>query len=276
MEENKIEDNNIINPEKKCQKKSIKKYKNSDEIPKEVDFQNPINKNLESNEMTKLKSNKGESIININSNEEMIEKQKMTVASIEDEIDNDNDDIESNNSSNNNYHGGKYFYRKLGNCYSFFANNNGDPTIIIGPQWPMYFILTFIINGIVWSFIIYFRKTYSLLYKFIGILLVVFFQLTFTYTFVINPGFPINDIGRQTGIPKDQFRYCSECKFFYDINKNVNHCYDCGICIEGYDHHCPWTSKCIGKNNLYTFYCFMTGILLNFGYAVICFTTMGR
>ena len=62
--------------------------------------------------------------------------------------------------------------------------------------------------------------------------------------------------------------------FLYNLSKNVNHCFDCGICIEGYDHHCPWVSKCIGKNNLYSFYCFMTGILLNFAFAIICITTI--
>ena len=32
----------------------------------------------------------------------------------------------------------------------------------------------------------------------------------------------------------------------------------CDVCIEGYDHHCPWTGKCIGKgnyNNFVTFIC---------------------
>jgi hypothetical protein len=39
---------------------------------------------------------------------------------------------------------------------------------------------------------------------------------------------------------------------------DVEHCWDCDVCIEGLDHHCPWTSKCIGKGNLVTFYVFVT------------------
>ena len=31
-----------------------------------------------------------------------------------------------------------YYYKKLGNTFSFFGNKNGDPIIIIGPHWPMY------------------------------------------------------------------------------------------------------------------------------------------
>ena len=60
---------------------------------------------------------------------------------------------------------------------------------------------------------------------------------------------------------------------FVQVHKKVNHCYDCGICIEGYDHHCPWTSKCIGKRNKYSFYMFMGSIMLIFGYFIWSLTT---
>lgn len=36
----------------------------------------------------------------------------------------------------------------------------------------------------------------------------------------------------------------------------------------GYDHHCPWTSKCIGKGNLKGFYAFVTSTMFLFGYYV--------
>ena len=202
----------------------------------------------------------------ISQNEEMIKKRRQIT----------NFDINSiEQTKTNNNITKSYFYHKLGNCHAFFGNNNGDPKIVIGPQWPMFIALTLLVNVIIWFFIIRFWSSYSILFKSIGIFCDLFFQITFTYCFVIDPGFPKNDIGRQTGIPKEQYKFCPECKFYYDINKKVNHCFDCGICIEGYDHHCPWTSKCIGKNNLYSFYSFMTGILLNFGYAIICVTTMG-
>ncbi len=35
------------------------------------------------------------------------------------------------------------------------------------------------------------------------------------------------------------------------------HCSYCDVCVIGYDHHCPWTSKCIGKKNLVQFYIFL-------------------
>ena len=202
----------------------------------------------------------------ISQSEEMIKKQRQII----------NFDVNNvEQAKTNNILNKSYFYHKLGNCHAFFGNKFGDPLIIIGPQWPMFIALTLIVNVIVWFFIIKFWKIYSKFFKGVGIFCDLFFQITFTYCFFVNPGFPKNDIGRQTGIPKEQYKFCPECKFYYDLTKKVNHCFDCGICIEGYDHHCPWTSKCIGKNNLFSFYFFMTGILLNFGFSIICITSLG-
>jgi hypothetical protein len=32
---------------------------------------------------------------------------------------------------------------------------------------------------------------------------------------------------------------CSQCQI--DRPKTANHCYQCGLCIDEIDHHCPWT-----------------------------------
>jgi palmitoyltransferase ZDHHC9/14/18 len=50
---------------------------------------------------------------------------------------------------------------------------------------------------------------------------------------------------------------------------NANHCYDCGVCVEDLDHHCPWTGKCIGKNNIRYFYIFLLSLSVH-----IIFVTM--
>lgn len=48
---------------------------------------------------------------------------------------------------------------------------------------------------------------------------------------------------------------------------------DCHVCVEGYDHHCPWTGKCIGKRNVRYFYAWLFFLVLAFVYEVIEFTT---
>ena len=50
---------------------------------------------------------------------------------------------------------------------------------------------------------------------------------------------------------------CKKCKLIMDLDKGTEHCVDCDICVMGNDHHCQWTSKCIGKNNLIIFKIFV-------------------
>lgn len=56
--------------------------------------------------------------------------------------------------------------------------------------------------------------------------------------------------------------YCEICRVKF--RKNVSHCGDCGVCIEEIDHHCPWTGKCVAKNNLCTFYIFLLMTIIYF------------
>lgn len=49
--------------------------------------------------------------------------------------------------------------------------------------------------------------------------------------------------------------FCRKCQFH--VPTKTVHCAYCDVCIEGFDHHCPWTSKCIGRNNLVRFYVFL-------------------
>jgi hypothetical protein len=76
-------------------------------------------------------------------------------------------------------------------------------------------------------------------------------------------------------------KICTKCQIVLIPEHNVEHCIDCGVCIEGkkgfnleHDHHCPWTSKCIGRNNLKSFYCFVFSTFLLFGYLVFSASTI--
>ncbi|KAI3521492.1 hypothetical protein L1887_10962 [Cichorium endivia] len=34
------------------------------------------------------------------------------------------------------------------------------------------------------------------------------------------------------------------------------HCPTCKRCVEQFDHHCPWISNCVGKENKWDFLCY--------------------
>ena len=133
----------------------------------------------------------------------------------------------------------------------------------------MFILLTLLVNTLIIIFLLLNWTNFSLFINILCIINLIIFQLSYTYTFIINPGYPKNDIGRKNGEPKDLFNFCRECKFYVYKNRNVNHCFDCGICIEGYDHHCPWTSKCIGSYNLFSSYVFLVSLIINFIFFIL-------
>lgn len=97
------------------------------------------------------------------------------------------------------------------------------------------------------------------------------YMITHSLTMLINQGVPsqkyldmVNALvenDKLNGI-KDNSHYkkCNLCNIFVLVKDNVGHCDDCGLCIIGYDHHCPWTGGCVGKYNLYVFYTFCISI----------------
>ena len=65
--------------------------------------------------------------------------------------------------------------------------------------------------------------------------------------------------------------YCRECNL-HKKDRSTYHCSDCNVCIEGYDHHCVFFSKCIGKGNLLPFWgtiVMVFGLFISFGVIVV-------
>lgn len=61
--------------------------------------------------------------------------------------------------------------------------------------------------------------------------------------------------------------WCRHCELM--VPKKTQHCTDCKVCIRGYDHHCPWTSKCIGVGNIHYFYGWIGLVLLSLVYFAV-------
>lgn len=64
-----------------------------------------------------------------------------------------------------------------------------------------------------------------------------------------------------------KIKFCRTCMIIRPIG--TSHCKQCNICIERYDHHCPWVGNCIGKNNYRFFYGFLFCLNLLFIYTLI-------
>ncbi|OQR87407.1 transmembrane protein [Achlya hypogyna] len=65
--------------------------------------------------------------------------------------------------------------------------------------------------------------------------------------------------------------YCDYCASYRPAG--ASHCSDCKVCVLEYDHHCPWTGKCIGKRNLTYFYLWLFSLVFSFVYEMIQLTT---
>ena len=64
----------------------------------------------------------------------------------------------------------------------------------------------------------------------------------------------------QLGSRGRRMRICTKCKLYQP--PGTAHCVDCGVCVKGYDHHCGFMGQCVGKLNLFPFYCFLINIFV--------------
>ena len=156
--------------------------------------------------------------------------------------------IEINNNKNN-------IIFTYGNYRIFLYDSKGDPLFLIGPDYS-YFISMLIMNLIYFLFFNYLLIILTKYYiAIIGILLNIIQFLFFIICCIKNPGLPKKELQNEFLLTKDPDRYqrCNLCNFIVDNTKRYIHCHTCGCCCEGYDHHCPWTSKCVGKGNIFYF-----------------------
>jgi len=59
---------------------------------------------------------------------------------------------------------------------------------------------------------------------------------------------------------------CGQCTI--ERPRTAHHCYECGLCVEDLDHHCPWTGKCIGKKNVDRFHYFIYSLCFHIVFVI--------
>ena len=216
------------------------------------DLQNNIkSKNDELSELSEL--NKEQSIpkqINPNENNSNIEKSN----------NNENKELQINY--------GKYKILKY--------DKNNEPFLVIGPDY-IYFIIIIFLNILIIIFFAILQYCYSKLIVRIFGLILSFIQLfIYIYCTLKNPGFPKKTLQDPSLLNQKEgyFRRCRECGIIVDLRKFPGHCYKCKFCCEGFDHHCAWTTKCIGSGNSKLFKCFLCSffiLIVYFGISALWF-----
>ena len=115
-------------------------------------------------------------------------------------------------------------------------------------------------------------KILNIFIKIIGIIVYLLFVSTYTLTCILDPGIISPDYYLENyevdKMKIQNYRICRKCNAVMDLDKGVEHCTDCDICIIGNDHHCPWSTKCVGKNNISMFRLFIFSIFFHIGYLV--------
>lgn len=174
---------------------------------------------------------------------------------------------------------GEFFYypRRIGNSVLICGRRQSrfPYQLFVGPEWPCMLVTysliivpsVFFLRNVatIWGPAVIVLATVSLFVLLIA----------FSCTACSDPGIVFKteqntlDLENNNSIndlPVNNLIECSQCRI--DRPKTASHCYQCGVCVENIDHHCPWTGKCIGEKNLYWFYMFLSA--LSFHILLVC------
>ena len=122
-----------------------------------------------------------------------------------------------------------------------------------------------------WSFLNFYIK-------YIGAIIYFLFEFFLILTTISNPGVVTKEYYlenyRADKLVIKNYRICRKCNVVMDLDKGTEHCVECGICIINNDHHCPWTSKCVGKKNLWMFKCFLVFLFAHIVYLIFSLVSL--
>ncbi|NDE17226.1 hypothetical protein EBZ80_20075 [bacterium] len=156
------------------------------------------------------------------------------------------------------------------------AHNNDTKLLSIGPHWSYAIITLVTIVGVSAGFVAYFLKEHvnSELVT-VSIAGSASTVLSFLLLFFRDAGTVVGYMVTKAPSQGKMWSYCDRCATFRP--QRTIHCSDCQVCIENYDHHCPWTGKCVGKTNIAFFHMFVTLLLATLAYNVtLCIVVAAR
>eukprot|EP00931_Biecheleriopsis_adriatica_P008073 TRINITY_DN109305_c0_g1_i1.p1 TRINITY_DN109305_c0_g1~~TRINITY_DN109305_c0_g1_i1.p1 ORF type:complete len:231 (+),score=39.79 TRINITY_DN109305_c0_g1_i1:27-695(+) len=150
----------------------------------------------------------------------------------------------------------------------------GSLTLHVGPHWYFSLIMLVVIDGVGLAYTVGIAAYISTLQTLLGVAVTAASTLTFLHCVTSNPGILEPAAGSPGGsgapeqwMPSTGKRHCDACNVHQPAG--ALHCGYCQVCILGWDHHCPWMSKCIGRDNLSSFYRFLAVNLLSLAWVVL-------
>ena len=149
--------------------------------------------------------------------------------------------------------------------FNFDKNNNFIPKMSIGPHWYMTLLLNILIilvgSTLYILIITNLHYLYRIGYLFFYIIVIIFLNRAA----LIHPGLAMN---KSPDI--NNYSFCDKCKIYFNPNEKVEHCNFCKVCIKNMDHHCVWVGKCVGENNVKSFYQMIIVVGIFYIYIIIC------
>ncbi len=144
--------------------------------------------------------------------------------------------------------------KKIGNLI-IISEDEKEIKYIMGPMFPILLFLNISANIFLQIFVF---KKIPIIFKTVGSIMNLVQIYFFIITSIKNPGLPSKDyeklVYEEENKTAKNFRKCKDCKLWINTDEKTIHCKKCGICIEGYDHHCDCINICVGKKNLKNFY----------------------
>ncbi len=185
---------------------------------------------------------------------------------------------------------GKFYFRPnmVGNCILLYGKKNSrfPMQAFVGPEWPCMLFTTSLIVVPSYFWIINVASDWHPAVMVFGILTTLTLLSAYLLTACTDPGIvwvePETTLesvkvatqgktleekleaGSASTIKtegKSRMIMCGTCQIERPVT--AKHCYECGVCVDDLDHHCPWTGKCIAKKNLTTFYAFLWSLSLH-------------
>lgn len=156
------------------------------------------------------------------------------------------------------------FYH-IGRIYAFgFFKNSEEPIFCIEERFYFHSIIYSIITAVLYFGNYYLFSKLEQWKQIIFNLLLLLFFLIYTGLISLNPGLVLkNQKGaRHSG-------YCKRCNIYFLPEDIVCHCYDCGVCVKKYDHHCGIVRKCITKKNIFLFISMIVSFLIIYIYSLV-------